>query len=456
MPGQTLWAAGADQAHSLLASIPFCLLLLCIALLPLFRQTHYWWERNRNKLLISIVLGLVTLAYYVLRQTGLDHHGEISRAGWPTALAVLKFALLDDYVPFIVMLFSLYTISGGICWTLRMRPTPVVNTGLLLVGTLLASFIGTTGASMLLIRPMLNVNKQRKHKLHTLLFFIFLVANIGGSLLPLGDPPLFIGYLRGVPFLWTLSLLPYWLWCSAFLLGIYFLWDLVAYRYEHLSPMDPDVAPSGKPLRKFEVSGRINYLWLLCVILSLVLLVPNKTLPGTEWVVPKYLREGIMLLATALSWVTTPRGVRTRNDFNFTAIGEVAFLFIGVFLCMMPPLEILQVRGSELGLTKPWQFFWTTGILSSFLDNAPTYAIFFQTALSLTPGLTLPADPLLIAISVGAVFMGANTYIGNGPNFMVKSIAEGAGIAMPSFFGYMLYSGLILIPLFIALTFVFF
>lgn len=456
MPDNTLWAAGAAEAPSLLASIPFCLLLLCIALLPLFRRTHYWWDRNRNKLLVSVILGMMTLAYYLLRQTGLEHHGEVSAPGWPTALAILKIALVDDFVPFIVMLFSLYTISGGICWTIRMRPTPIVNTVLLMVGALLASFIGTTGASMLLIRPVLNVNKHRKHKLHTILFFIFLVANIGGSLLPLGDPPLFIGYLRGVPFLWTLSLIPHWLSCTVFLLGLYFLWDVVAYRREHLSPMDPDIAASGKHLRQFEVAGRINYVWLVWVVLSLVLLLPGKPFMGTDWIVSKHLREGMMLLATALSWITTPRGVRTRNDFSFTAIGEVAFLFVGVFICMMPPLEILQIRGSELGLTLPWQYFWTTGLLSSFLDNAPTYAIFFQTALSLTPGLKLPVDSLLVAISVGAVFMGALTYIGNGPNFMVKSIAENSGIEMPSFFGYMLYSGLILIPLFIALTFVFF
>lgn len=451
-----LWAEAPPVAPSLISAIPFCILLLCIAILPLFHGTHHWWERNRNKLAISVVLGSATLVYYLLRQTGVNHHDHLSAPGLATMYAVFKIAILDEYIPFIVMLFSLYTISGGINWIVRMRPTPAVNLVLLLIGTLLASFIGTTGASMLLIRPVLDVNRHRKYKLHTIIFFIFLVANIGGSLLPLGDPPLFIGYLRGVPFLWTIGLIPHWLWCAGFLLGIYFIWDTFAFRLETLPQEDPAIAPTGARLRTFEVNGRINYLWLVCVVLSLAFLLPGKPFLNTDWIIPKYLREMVILTLTALSWVTTPKGIRARNQFNFMAIGEVAFLFIGIFICMMPPLEILQIRGGELGITQPWHFFWTTGILSSFLDNAPTYAIFFEAARSLTPGASLPADSLLVAISVGAVFMGANTYIGNGPNFMVKSIAENAGVAMPSFFGYMLYTGLILIPLFIALTFIFF
>jgi len=451
------WADGAPLfSPSLVSAIPFAILLLCVALLPLFHGTHHWWERNRNKLLISVALGLLTLLYYQFRQSGFLHDGHHSEPGFGAVLAVLQVALLKDYVPFMAMLFSLYTISGGIRWEIRMKPTPMVNGTLLLVGTLLASFIGTTGASMLLIRPILDVNKQRKHKLHTILFFIFLVANIGGSLLPLGDPPLFIGYLRGVPFLWTMALVPHWACCSVLLLIIYFVWDTLAYRREALPDVDLSQHSDGRTRRSFEASGRINYLWLIGVVFSLALVLPGKPFVNTGWIVPPYLREAMMLLFTALSWLTTPQGVRAKNQFNFTAIGEVAFLFIGIFICMMPPLEILQVRGSELGLTEPWQFFWVTGILSSFLDNAPTYAIFFETAVSLNPGATLPADPLLIALSVGAVFMGANTYIGNGPNFMVKSIAEGAGIKMPSFFGYMLYSVTILIPIFVILTFLFF
>jgi Na+/H+ antiporter NhaD/arsenite permease-like protein len=452
-----LWAEDARlDSPSLFSAIPFVLLLLCIALLPLFHGTHHWWERNQNKMIISVVLGMITLIYYLLRQAGFPHDGHLSEPGLDAVLTVLQVALVKDYVPFMVMLFSLYTISGGIRWEIRMKPTPMVNGTLLLVGTLLASFIGTTGASMLLIRPILDVNKHRKHKLHTILFFIFLVANIGGALLPLGDPPLFIGYLRGVSFLWTMTLLPHWATCSVLLLIIYLVWDMLAYGREALPELDLLQDSDGKVRRPFEVNGRINYLWLIGVVLSLALLLPGKRFLGTEWIVPTYLREAMMLLFTALSWLTTPIGVRARNRFNFTAIGEVAFLFIGIFICMMPPLEILQVRGSELGLTQPWQFFWVTGILSSFLDNAPTYAIFFETARSLNPGSTVPADPLLIALSVGGVFMGANTYIGNGPNFMVKSIAEESGVEMPSFFGYMFYSAPILIPIFLIMTFLFF
>lgn len=455
MPFFALWA-DVPPPLSILSITPFVILLLCIALLPLFHGTHHWWERNRNKLIISLTLGILTLLYYQFRQAGFVHDDHASDPGFSTVLAVLQVAILHDYIPFIVMLFSLYTISGGIRWDIRMRPTPLVNVMLLLVGTLLASFIGTTGASMLLIRPVIEVNRQRKHKLHTILFFIFLVANIGGSLLPLGDPPLFIGYLRGVPFLWTLALVPHWACCAGILLALYYLWDMLSFRRETHRFDDPALQPDGSRLRSFEVTGRINYLWLTGVVLSLAFLLPGKPFLNTNWIVPPYLREATMVLCTLGSWFTTPPGIRRRNQFNFIAIGEVAFLFVGIFICMMPPLEILQVRGSELGLTLPWQFFWATGVLSSFLDNAPTYAIFFETALSLHPGTKLPIDPLLMAISAGAVFMGANTYIGNGPNFMVKSIAEGSGITMPSFFGYMLYSGAVLLPIFLVLTFLFF
>lgn len=443
--------AGPADAPSLLAAIPFCLLLLCIAILPLFHGTYHWWERNRNKLLISVVLGGITLFYYYYRQTGF--HGEA--VGLPSVLAVLEHSLVDDYLPFIVMLFSLYTISGGIRWDIRMHAHPAVNTMILLVGTMLASFIGTTGASMLLIRPLLEVNRHRKHKTHTVLFFIFLVANIGGSLLPLGDPPLFIGYLRGVPFLWTLVLTPHWAWCAGFLLSLYFVWDTIVYRYETVPDTHPAILPDGSRGKTLVMEGQWNYLWLLLIVLCLALLVPGKPFLNTEWIVPKYLRVVLTLLITGLSWFTTSHAIRARNEFNFTAIGEVAFLFIGIFICMMPPLEILQVRGAELGLTLPWHYFWTTGLLSSVLDNAPTYAIFFEAARSLEPGATRPNDLLLIPISIGAVFMGAMTYIGNGPNFMVKSIAENAGLKMPSFFGYLLYSSIILLPIFILLTWVF-
>lgn len=445
------WAE-PNNVPGLLSSVPFCLLLLCIAVLPLFHGTHHWWERNQNKLLISLSLGTLTLIYYFFRPAGF-HDAD---PGLPSVVSVLSHAILHEYIPFVVMLFCLYTISGGIRWEIRMYASPAVNSMILLIGALLASFIGTTGASMLLIRPLLEVNQYRRYKLHTILFFIFLVSNIGGSLLPLGDPPLFIGYLRGVPFLWTLNLLPHWSVAVGILLAVYFCWDTLVYRKESVPSIHPTILPDGTRGKQFVTDGKLNYLWLALVVFCIALVVPNKAFLGTNWIVPAFLREALMLAFTWFSWVTTSHNIRSKNEFNFVAIGEVAFLFIGIFICMMPPLEILQHRGTELQISEPWQFFWATGILSSFLDNAPTYAIFFQAATSLHPGQTRPEDPILIAISVGAVFMGAMTYIGNGPNFMIKSIAENAGIKMPSFFGYLLYSMMILVPLFVALTWIFF
>jgi Na+/H+ antiporter NhaD/arsenite permease-like protein len=445
--------AVANEAPSLLSAAPFAVLLLAIAILPLFHGTHHWWEKNRNKFLISVSLALMTLIYYWLRHVGYHHAGESSEPGWNTVVAVLKDAILADYVPFIVMLFSLYTISGNIRWEIGARPTPLINLALLTVGTVLASFIGTTGAAMLLIRPLLAVNQQRRFKRHTVIFFIFLVANIGGLLLPIGDPPLFLGYLRGVPFLWTLRLLPHWLFCAGLGLAVYFILELLAYRRE-ANPNGPS-SVAGGDVPVFRAMGQINYLWLAAAVLSIALVTPGKAFVGTDWIVPGFIREIILLALTGLSWITSQAEVRRKNEFSFIPIGEVASLFIGIFICMVPPLEILQARGTELGLSQPWQFFWITGVLSSFLDNAPTYAVFFETALALQPGVSLPLDPLLIAISTGAVFMGANSYIGNGPNFMVKSIAEAQGVAMPGFFAYMLYSAAILLPIFILVTLLF-
>ena len=438
---------------------PFAVLLLCIAVLPLLPRTHRWWEHNRNKLLVAVLLALLTLAYYLWRGFGVEHRGHVTAPGADTALAVVRHTLLAEYVPFIVLLFSLYTLSGGINVRVDVRATPLTNTGVLALGTGLASFLGTTGASMLLIRPLLEINRERRHVRHTVVFFIFLVSNIGGSLLPLGDPPLFLGYLRGVPFLWTLGLWPQWLLCSAVLLAVYFLWDCAAHAREPAQALRADEA-TYRPLR---LRGGLNFLWLLGVVLAVALVIPGKALPGTNFVVPPLLREGVLLALTALSWLTTPGAVRAANRFTFHAIGEVAALFLGIFVTMQVPVEILQARGPELGLREPWQFFWATGGLSSFLDNAPTYVVFFQTAGTLRPaGMPLLHGvetttgavplPLLTAIALGAVFMGANTYIGNGPNFMVKSIAEQAGVKMPGFFGYMLYSGCVLLPLFALVT----
>jgi Na+/H+ antiporter NhaD/arsenite permease-like protein len=322
-----------------------------------------------------------------------------------------------------------------------LRATPLVNTTFLATGSALASFLGTTGASMLLIRPVLQTNRQRTHVTHTLVFFIFLVANIGGLLTPLGDPPLFLGYLEGVPFTWTFRLLPHWLFTVSVLLLAYFVWDSVAYGREPAQGLVRDIAQR-QPLR---IAGTLNFVWLAGVLLGVAFL-------HAPW------REALILALTGLSLWQTPRAVRHANEFTPHPMVEVAVLFFGIFLTMIPALELLRMRGGELGVREPWQFFWATGALSSFLDNAPTYLTF----LALGQGLHLADEvvrmphTILAAISVGAVFMGANTYIGNAPNFMVKAIAEATRVRMPSFFGYMIYSAGILLPVFVAVTWLFF
>ncbi|MCK4340780.1 MAG: sodium:proton antiporter [Phycisphaerae bacterium] len=474
---------------------PFIAILLSIAILPLLRKTHLWWEENRNKLLIALTLAAITLLYYGLRGHGVavhehgdeahaaemthepehehdtsheeaaggGHEKHYTEAGFKTVLSVLDHAVLAEYVPFIVLLFSLYVIAGGIVVRGDVRATPLVNTTIIGVGGLLASFIGTTGSAMLLIRFLIKTNSERTRKVHTVVFFIFAAANIGGTLLPIGDPPLFLGYLRGVDFFWTLNLWMYWACMLGSVLVIYFLWDTWAYKHE---PPEA-IALDETQIQPMRVTGLINLIWLLGVVVAVATLDPAKAFPGTNWHASPYMREGMQLLMVVLSWITTKKALRVENQFNFVAIGEVACLFIGIFITMQVPIEILNAKGAELGLDRPWHFFWATGVLSSFLDNAPTYVVYFATAGTLAPeGMELMGNvatttgsipiPLLIAISCGAVFMGANTYIGNGPNFMVKAIAEQSGVKMPSFFGYMLYSGLILMPLFVILTLVFF
>jgi Na+/H+ antiporter NhaD/arsenite permease-like protein len=323
--------------------------------------------------------------------------------------------------------------------------------------------IGTTGAAMLLIRPLLQTNAQRKHVRHTVIFFIFLVCNIGGCLLPIGDPPLLLGYLRGVPFLWTLRLAGPWAFCSVILLAVYYVWDCLAYRKE----TPADLAHEESAVEPLRLSGCINFLYLLGVVLAAALLTPGKHLPMlSSVIVPGGVREGVMIVLTAMSLLTTPRGIRLANRFAFAPIAEVAALFLGLFITMQAPMEILQAHGAAWGAARPWEAFWACGMLSSFLDNAPTYVIFFQAACSTAAGpgpgvLALPHGQfigmdMLAAISLGAVFMGANTYLGNGPNFMAKAIAEEHGIKMPGFLGYILYSAAILIPLFLLVTLVFF
>jgi len=451
--------AAPSYVPPLWSTAPFVLLLLAIAVLPLVPACERFWHRNRNKLAVSLGLSVPVVLYYLLAHPAM----AAREAGLPVLGHVLSGTLLEEYLPFILLLFSLYTISGGIRLTGDLPAHPVTNTIFLAVGAVLASLVGTTGAAMLLIRPLLGINAERKHVRHTVIFFIFIVCNAGGCLLPTGDPPLFLGYLMGVPFLWTLRLAAEWATCSAILLAVYYVWDHAAYRKE----APADIARDETAVIPLRLRGQINLVYLAGVILATALLVPGQ--PLLFWpsvAAPEYLREGVMLALVALSLATTPRGLRDENRFSYGAIGEVAALFVGIFITMQAPIEILRMRGAALGLTEPWHFFWATGLLSSFLDNAPTYAVFLQTADSLTqgagPGILALRDgqfireDLLAAVSLGAVLMGANTYIGNGPNFMVKAIAEERGIRMPSFFGYMAYSVGILVPIFALLTLLFF
>ncbi|MEX1041027.1 MAG: sodium:proton antiporter [Pirellulaceae bacterium] len=443
----------AEDAHHhgatphVLACLPFLLLLGSIAVLPLFRATEHWWESNTNRLMVAVGLALVTLFYYGL----IYPDGGIS-AVWQR----LDHAILKEYIPFIVLLFALYSISGGVRIEGNLVAKPLTNTTFILLGGLLASFIGTTGAAMLLIRPLLETNRGRRHVQHTVVFFIFVVCNCGGCLLPIGDPPLFLGYLQGVPFLWTLTALwQPWLLVNASLLTVYLMLDLWYYypREDRSKMARADLeAGVGIRVRGLALSAPL----LLGVILSVAILDPNKAIPGTDFYPWVYLRESIQLALIGISTFFGSKAIRVENRFNYHAIIEVAALFVGIFICMQPALEILNQYGPQLGINTPQKFFWITGGLSAVLDNAPTYLVFFQTA-DAQFGAERLVDSLhdsnsaayrdLMAISLGAVFMGAMTYIGNGPNFMVRAIAEESGVRMPSFFGYVIFYSLpILLP----------
>jgi Na+/H+ antiporter NhaD/arsenite permease-like protein len=405
----------------LVTVLPFVAMLLAIAIWPL--AAPHWWEHNRNKLIVALAAGLPVLVLYLFREPGALVHAAV------------------EYLSFILLLAGLYVIAGGVLLRGDLRATPLVNTLFLAVGSALASFVGTTGASMLLIRPLLQTNSERTRTRHTVVFFVFLVSNIGGMLTPLGDPPLFLGYLQGVPFTWTFRLWAPWATMTGVLLVVYFVWDSLAHAREPAAALRRDVARQ-VPLR---VRGALNGLWLAGVILAVALLRAP-------------LREVVIVAMAGASLWATPRGIRRANGFTAAPMVEVAVLFLGIFLTMIPALELLHVRGGELGVREPWQFFWATGVLSSFLDNAPTYLTFLALGqgLKLAPEVVGVPHAILAAISVGAVAMGANTYIGNAPNFMVKAIAEEAGIRMPSFFGYMLYSGAVLLPLFAVVTAIYF
>ncbi|MGA2531890.1 MAG: sodium:proton antiporter [Candidatus Aminicenantales bacterium] len=408
------------RALPLWAVVPFVGLLLSIAVLPL--RASRFWRRNRNKALVAAFWSAPAAGLLLLRAPREFVHS------------------VRDYTSFVVLIGALFTISGGIVLRGDLRATPAVNTAFLFIGAVLANVIGTTGASMLLIRPLLQTNSERRRTVHVPIFFIFLVSNIGGCLTPLGDPPLFLGFIRGVPFLWTFRLFPVWALAVGSVLAVFYVFDRRQYAREETRDLIRDRAR----IVPLHMKGSLNFVWVGGVIAGMFLPFP--------------FREGLLVLMAGLSLVTTRKEFRGENRFTWNPIVEIAILFAGIFVTMVPALLRLSAGGAGLGLTKPWEFFWVTGGLSSFLDNAPTYLVFFSLARGLgLQGAVAGIPPLvLMAISAGAVFMGANSYIGNGPNFMVKSIAEEYKHKMPSFFGFMAYSAAVLVPVYIIVTLVFF
>ena len=420
--------------------IPFVAMLLCIAVLPLTKLEE-WWEHNLHKLYVSLILGVPVGIWLCVN--GMSHE--------------LIHQMVYDYVPFILLLMALFVTTGGICIKGDLRATPMTNSIILAIGWVLASFMGTTGAAMLLIRLLINTISERKYKAHTILFFIAIVANCGGLLTPLGDPPLFLLFQKGAEFTWFFSLTPQWAVTGILLLAIYFCMDSYYYKREPKANIEAD----DKNITKISITGTINILWLLCVILA-TMFVNEKYFPELiNHHAPFYtrlLREWIFIFIIMVSMHSTKIPVRQDNNFSWTPILEVACVFLGIFATMTPALMFLEGMKAQIleVLSQPWQFLYGTGVLSAFLDNAPTAMVFNSMAPSgAIEGLA--NDAFLGAISVGAVFFGALTYIGNGPNFMVKSIAEQSGIKMPSFFGYMIkFSLIICLPVYIIVQLIFF
>ncbi len=454
LPGLA-WAAELDGSKLPgLWGVPFAGLLLSIALLPLL--TPRLWHHHFGKITVGWALAfLLPFAFFY---------------GPGMAAAGFMHALLEEYIPFILLLTALFTVAGGIHIRGNLHGSPGLNTAILAIGAVLASFMGTTGASMLLIRPLIRANDNRTHKAHVVVFFIFIVSNAGGSLTPLGDPPLFLGFLKGVDFFWTVShIFPETLFLVGSLLAIFYVLDGWFYRHrEEVVPLDttPDT-------RRIGFDGAANF-WLLGGVAGLVLLSGFWKSPvvfniaGTDMGLPGLVRDAGLVAITFWSLKITPAKVHADNQFSWGPMAEVAKLFGGIFLTIIPVIAMLKAGvngpfGAVVsavtradGSPDPAMYFWATGALSSFLDNAPTYLVFFNTAGGDPQVLMTSLATTLAAISAGAVFMGANTYIGNAPNLMVKAIAEDRDVKMPSFFGYMLWSGGILIPLFIIMTFIWF
>ena len=435
------------QLLPLASALPFVLMLAAIAFLPL--RAPHWWDQNRNKALVSGALALPFLGWLLVG------YGEAARH--PVQEALL------DYLSFLALLGSLYVIAGGIHVRGSLAGSPLSNMALLAIGAVLGNLVGTTGASMVLVRPFLRANEKREKRAHLLVFFIFIVSNCGGLLTPLGDPPLFLGFLKGVPFAWTLSLWKPWMIVNGGLLIVFYIVDGFVFDREERA----DARPLLETVLQHEtmrIEGLRNVFLLLCVMGVVVAQGQGLFSSTGRWTFG--VAQGLVVALAALSYGTTARAVHEANRFGFGPIVEVAVLFLGIFATMIAPLLILNARGGELGIHEPWHYFWATGLLSSVLDNAPTYLTLGASAAGQLGvpvehphylGELLAQGPhaaqILAAIACGAVFMGANTYIGNGPNFMVKSIAESAGVKMPSFFGYLGWSCAVLLPLFVIVTF---
>ncbi|MGO4706345.1 sodium:proton antiporter [Microvirga sp. 2MCAF38] len=448
-------AAGATELDGrtlgLSWALPFAGILLSIALFPLF--AGHTWEHHQGK--IAALWSLLLLVPIALVE------------GASTTIGVLAHTAFLEYIPFILLLLALFTVAGGILIRGNIHGAPVSNTLLLGIGTALASVIGTTGASMVMIRPVLRANDDRKHNAHVVVFFIFLVSNIGGSLTPLGDPPLFLGFLRGVDFFWTTKhLFGQTLFASGLVLLVFFVLDCVIYKLEGRTRPDPT---PDNPLR---ISGGINFL-LIGVIIAAILMSATVDLGrvailGIDIELANALRDLIMIVVTVISLTTTPEAAHAENGFSWGPIKEVAKLFAGIFITIIPVLAMLKAGSAGAfaplvalvtnadGSANNAAYFWLTGGLSSFLDNAPTYLVFFELAGGDAQHLMTEGALTLAAISAGAVFMGANSYIGNAPNFMVYAIAREGGVKMPSFFAYLLWSGAVLIPTFLLVTLLFF
>lgn len=432
---------GMLEKMPLWLSLPFVAMLLSIALGPLFFS--HWWDKNKNKLIVSIALGAPVAILLLANNMGHE----------------LFHQILFDYVPFIILLGSLFAITGGILLEGDIQAKPSVNTLFLAIGGVLASVMGTTGAAMLLIRPIIRTNSERKLTVHTILFFIAIVANAGGLLTPLGDPPLFLLYLRGAPFTWFSGLFKEWAFVLSILLLIYYIVDNHYYKKEAKS----DITKDNTNVQPIRIKGKINFLFLLGVVFSVAFLNEQFIPQIAENHYFSFIREATIALFSILSLIFTPKKLRFEfNKFTWSPIIEVACLFLGIFVTMIPALIYLKENAQSIGVNQPWQFYYASGALSSFLDNAPTAVSFHNLALGMvssfgdSPIVASIPEILLSAVCLGSVMFGAMSYIGNGPNFMVKAIAEENGIKMPSFFAYMYkFSLVVLLPVYILTQLIF-